>query len=89
MTGVELAWQQPIGEWFGASANYTYSSGDANDSDGCTFIASAPYEHEPLARRRSIDNPDIRRCAGGGLDRHVADDSSRPVDSPSSVVSEQ
>lgn len=37
--GVELAWQQPLGESFGLFANYTYADGEA--SDGTALVGTS------------------------------------------------
>jgi iron complex outermembrane receptor protein len=73
--GVELAWQQPLWENFGAYANYTYADGE-EDGGGAlvgtsknTWNAGAYYEDDHLNARLSYT---YRSDFYSGLDRSTA-----------------
>lgn len=41
--GFEAAYQQPIGEWFGVSANYTYADGETSDGGPLNGTSKSTY----------------------------------------------
>lgn len=41
--GIEVAWEAPIGEYFGAFANYTYANGDTEDGTPLLGTSSNTY----------------------------------------------
>ncbi len=41
--GFEVAYQQPIGEWFGVSANYTYADGETSAGDPLNGTSKSTY----------------------------------------------
>jgi iron complex outermembrane receptor protein len=73
--GVELAWQQPIWNDFGAYANYTYADGEEDGGDPLigtsknTYNLGAYYEDDKLNARLSWT---YRSDFYSGLDRSTA-----------------
>ncbi|HEY0502400.1 MAG TPA: TonB-dependent receptor [Lysobacter sp.] len=73
--GVELAWEQPFGEYFGAFANYTYAEGDTDDGQPMlgtsenTYNVGAYFENERFNARV---NYTYRSEFFSGLDRASA-----------------
>jgi iron complex outermembrane receptor protein len=73
--GVELAWEQPFGEYFGAFANYTYADGDTEDGTAMlgtsknTYNVGAYFENERFNARV---NYTYRSEFFSGLDRASA-----------------
>ncbi|MBD9369933.1 TonB-dependent receptor [Xanthomonas sp. XNM01] len=57
--GFELAYQQPIGEWFGVSANYTWADGETTDgaplngTSKSTYNLAGYFENDRLSARVS------------------------------------
>lgn len=73
--GIELAWQQPFGEYFGAFANYTYADGDTDDgspmlgTSKTTYNVGGYFENERFNARV---NYSWRSSFYSGLDRASA-----------------
>jgi iron complex outermembrane receptor protein len=73
--GVELAWQQPFGEYFGAFANYTYADGDTDDGlpvlglSKNTYNVGAYFENDMFNARVNYGS---RSSFYSGLDRATA-----------------
>jgi iron complex outermembrane receptor protein len=78
--GVELAWQQAFGEYFGANANYTYADGKQtnnvlNDDDRLvgtsknTYNLGGYFENQRFSARVGYTN---RSAFFSGLDRNSA-----------------
>lgn len=73
--GFELAWEAPIGEYFGAFANYTYADGDTEDDSPMlgtsknTYNVGAYFENEMFNARV---NYTYRSEFFSGLDRGSA-----------------
>lgn len=73
--GLELAWEQPFGEYFGAFANYTYADGDTEDGTAMlgtsknTYNVGAYFENERFNARV---NYTYRSEFFSGLDRASA-----------------
>ncbi|WP_111267811.1 TonB-dependent receptor [Marilutibacter maris] len=57
LKGYEITYQQPIGEWFGVSANYTFADGETDDGkplNGAsrnTYNLSAYFENDRFSAR--------------------------------------
>ncbi len=57
--GIELTYQQPIGEWFGVNANYTYTDGDTDTSTPMfgtsknTYNVAGYFENDVFSARVS------------------------------------
>jgi len=75
VTGVELSWQQPLWENFGAYANYTYADGEEDGGGDLvgtsknTYNLGAYYENEVFNARLSYT---YRSDFYSGLDRSTA-----------------
>ena len=75
VNGVELAWEGPIGEYFGAFANYTYANGDTDDGTPMlgtsknTYNAGVWFENDRFNARV---NYTYRSSFYSGLDRASA-----------------
>lgn len=75
VNGVELAWEAPIGEYFGAFANYTYAEGDTDDGQPMvgtsenTYNVGVWFENEMFNARV---NYSYRSEFFSGLDRASA-----------------
>lgn len=73
--GLELAWEQPFGEYFGVFANYTYADGDTDDGTAMlgtsenTYNVGAYFENEKFNARV---NYNYRSEFFSGLDRASA-----------------
>ncbi len=73
--GLELAWEAPIGEYFGAFANYTYADGDTSDGTAMlgtsknTYNVGAYFENDKFNARV---NYNYRSEFYSGLDRASA-----------------
>jgi len=73
--GIELAWEAPIGEYFGAFANYTYADGETGDGSAMlgtsknTYNVGAYFENERFNARV---NYTYRSEFFSGLDRATA-----------------
>jgi iron complex outermembrane receptor protein len=75
VTGFELAWEGPIGEYFGAFANYTYTESDVDDGTPMlgasenTYNVGVWFENEMFNARV---NYNYRSSFYSGLDRNSA-----------------
>ncbi len=73
--GIELAWQQPIGENWGIMANYSYADGDTKDGQPMlgtsknTYNLGAYFETEKFSARLAYN---FRSSFYSGLDRASA-----------------
>jgi iron complex outermembrane receptor protein len=73
--GVELAWEQPFGEYFGAFANYTWAEGDTDDGQPMlgtsedTYNVGVYFENDMFNARVSYN---YRSEFFSGLDRASA-----------------
>ncbi|QDH71454.1 TonB-dependent receptor [Marilutibacter alkalisoli] len=73
--GIELAWEAPIGEYFGAFANYTYADGETDDGSPMlgtsknTYNLGAYFENDLFSARV---NYTYRSEFYSGLDRASA-----------------
>lgn len=85
VTGVEVAYEQPIGEYFGVNANYTYANGKTNHTwaDGTnnllgtsknTYNVGAYFENERFGARVSYTRRSSFLISLSGTNPYYQDD---------------